>query len=76
MILHDLRATLREIGMEDVLIRERRQLAIRRDMVDCDYYRMLEGDMNAINSYGGSYMTEYSWAELTAGQLQFRKHIV
>ena len=73
LILHDLRATLREIGMEDVLIRERRQLAIRRDMVDCDYYRMLEGDMNAINSYGGAYMTEYSWAELTAGQLQFRK---
>ena len=26
-------------------IRERRQLAIRKDMVDCDYYRMLNGDI-------------------------------
>lgn len=73
LILHDLRATLRQIGMESVLIRERRQLAIRRDMVDCDYYRMLAGDMEAINAFGGTYMTEYSWAELTTGRLQFRK---
>ena len=73
LILHDLRATLREIGMEDVLIRERRQLAIRKDKVDCDYYRMLAGDMNAVNAFGGTYMTEYSWAELTAGRLHFQK---
>ena len=73
LILHDLRATLREIGMEDVLIRERRQLAVRRDLLDCDYYRMLEGDMNAVNTFRGAYMTEYSWAELTAGRLQFQK---
>ena len=71
-LLTDLRGTLRKIGMEEVLIRERRQLAIRRDMVDCDYYRMLEGDIEAINAFGGTYMTEYSWAELTAGRLQFR----
>ena len=73
LILHDLRATLREIGMEDALIRERRQIAIRRDKVDCDYYRMLEGDMDAVNAFGGAYMTEYSWAELTAGRLHFQK---
>ena len=73
VILHDLRATLEEIGMDGVLIRERRQLAVRRDMVDCDYYRMLEGDIEAINAFGGTYMTEYSWAELTTGRLQFRK---
>ena len=72
LILHDLRATLRELGLEDILIRERRQLAIRRDRVDCDYYRMLEGDVEAINAFNGSYMPEYSWAELTAGRLQFR----
>ena len=72
-LLTDLRKTLRGIGMEDLLIRERRQLAIRQDLVDCDYYRMLEGDMEAVNAYRGEYMVEYSWAELTAGRLQFRK---
>lgn len=71
-ILHDLRATLREIGMEDLLIRQRRQLAVRRELLDCDYYRMLEGDMDAVNAFGGTYMMEYSWAELTTGRLQFR----
>ena len=71
-ILHDLRTTLREIGMEDLLIRQRRQLAVRREMLDCDYYRMLAGDMEAINAFGGTYMIEYSWAELTTGRLQFR----
>ena len=72
-IISDLKATLQEIGMEDLLIRKRRQLAVRRDMMDCDYYRMLDGDMEAVNAFGGIYMAEYSWAELTAGKLQFSK---
>ena len=72
-LLSDLRETLHQIGMEDILIRKRRQLAIRRDMLDCDYYRMLDGDMEALNSYRGAYMTEYSWAEPTLGWLQFKK---
>lgn len=72
-LLTDLRDTLRELGAEDVLIRERRQLAVRRDRIDCDFYRMLDGDMDAVNAFDGTYMPEYSWAELTAGRLQFRK---
>lgn len=72
-LISDLRATLAAIGMEDALIRERRQIAVRRSMIDCDYYRMLEGDMSAVNAYRGEYMPEYSWAELTAGRLFFRR---
>ena len=71
-LISDLRATLREIGMEELLIRERRQIAVRREMVDCDYYRMLSGDMSAVNAYGGEYMVDYSWAELTSGRLHFQ----
>ena len=59
--------------MEDVLIREHRELAIRKGLVDCDYYRMLDGDMEALNSYNGKYMSDYSWAELTNAKLFFRK---
>ena len=73
-LISDLRATLMEIGMEDVLIRERRQIAVRRSMIDCDYYRMLDGDMAAVNAYRGEYMPEYSWAELTIGRLVFRRN--
>ena len=71
-IVSDLRSTLSEIGMEKLIVREHREIAIRRDMVDCDYYRMLEGDMQAINAFRGQYMSEYSWAEITAGYLAFR----
>ena len=73
VLINDLRTTLRGIGMEDALLRERRQLAIRRSMVDCDYYRMRDGDPDAINAYQGEYMRQYSWAELTAAKLHFRR---
>ena len=58
--------------MEEALIRGHRELAIRTDMIDCDYYRMLEGDMDAVNAYHGEYMKEYSWAELTNARLEFQ----
>ena len=71
-VLSDLRKTLASIGLEDILIREHRQVAIRRELIDCDYYRMLEGDVDALNSFNGEYMKQYSWAEMTAGELYFR----
>ena len=69
--ISDLRETLKDIDMEDVLIRRTNNIAIRTELLDCDYYRMLEGDMAAVNAYRGEYMTNYSWAELTAGNLYF-----
>ena len=65
--------SLKEIGMDRLLIRERRHIGIRREGLNCDYYRMLEGDMDAVNTCRGAYMPEYSWAELTNARLQFRK---
>ena len=69
ILISDLRHTLENIGMEDLVIRRRGQVAVMTDKLDCDYYRMLEGDMDAVNAYRGEYMVQYSWAELTAGQL-------
>lgn len=68
----DLRKTLADIGMEDLLLRRRNQLAIVTELLDCDYYRMLDGDMEAVNAFRGEYMAQYSWAELTKGNLFFR----
>ena len=72
-MISDLKKTLSAIGLDDALIRYSGQAAIRRERVDCDYYKMLEGDMAAVNAFRGEYMTQYSWAELTAGRLYFRK---
>ena len=69
VLISDLRHTLANIGQEDIVVRSRGQVAVMADQVDCDYYRMLKGDMDAVNAYRGEYMSQYSWAELTAGQL-------
>ena len=71
ILISDLRQTFARYGLEDVLIRRSGQIAIRKDRVDCDYYRMLEGDVDAVNAYQGDYMVQYSWAEMTAGRLAF-----
>ena len=71
-LLSDLRGTLKEIGMEDAIIRHRASLAVNRARIDCDYYRMQDGDVDAINSFRGEFMVQYSWAEITAGMLEFR----
>ena len=72
-LISDMKATFQEAGIEDALIRRSGQLAIQRERIDCDYYRMLDGDMNAANAYRGEYMSQYSWAEITSGKLYFRQ---
>jgi len=67
----DLRTSLSQIGMEEVLISQGQSIAVRTDLLDCDYYRMLEGDVTAKNTFRGEYMEQYSWAEQTKGSLIF-----
>lgn len=71
ILISDLKRVLESIGKEDLILRRSGQIAIRREGIDCDYYRMLAGDMDAVNSFRGEYMVQYSWAEVTAGQLTF-----
>ena len=71
VLTKDLRDTLASVGMEAALIREHDQWAIRKKLLDCDYYRLLEGDVEAASDYHGEYMNQYSWAEQTAARLQF-----
>ena len=72
-LIRNLKKTLESIGQKDLLIRSRGRTAIRTEGINCDYYHMLEGDMEAVNSYRGEYMSQYLWAELKAEQLSFRK---
>lgn len=67
-----MKSTLVGIGQADAIIRKGSTLAIRPERVDCDYYRMLEGDMRAVNQFRGAYMEQYSWAEMTKGTLRFK----
>ena len=71
VLINDLKNTLKTIGMDNVLIREKREIAIKRELIDCDYYRFLGGNDDELDSYRGEYMSQYPWAELTNGRLEF-----
>ncbi len=73
-LVSDLRSTLAKIGMEKLLIRKSGILAIRPELIDCDYYKLLNGDDKAGKAYNGEYMSQYSWAEMTAGKLWFDRN--
>lgn len=66
-ILSSLRSTLREAGIEDILIKSRNHLAIDVNKIQCDAYDFEKWDAVAVNAFKGEYMTNYSWAEFTNG---------
>ncbi len=71
-IVSDLIKTLKSVNAEDMLIKKRNDISIDISKFDCDYYDFLKGDIRAVNSYAGEYMSNYSWAEFTTGFL-FRR---
>ena len=73
-LLYDLKGTLSEIGVQDIIIRRRGTIGIDATKLDCDYYRFLKGDIQAINAFQGEYMTQYSWAESTLGNIILQKN--
>lgn len=62
--------TLNSLGINDLIMKNRQGILVNTRIVDCDYYRFLEGDTRAINSFTGQYMSSYSWAEFTVGYLE------
>ena len=61
--------TLKDADAKDVIIKKFNSLAVDTTKVDCDYYRFLQWDIDAVNRYSGEYMSNYSWAEFMAGHL-------
>lgn len=64
--------TLNGVGIKDLILKNRQGILLNTKAVDCDYYKFLEGDTRAINSFTGQYMSAYSWAEFTVGYLESR----
>lgn len=60
---------LREVGIEDLLITSDNRRYLLTDKVDCDLYRIMEGDKSAAKKYNGMYLQEYSWSEERNAQL-------
>ena len=69
VIIRSLRETLRNAGIEEILEVKSGYLRIRPEQLDCDLYRFLKGDPEAVNAYRGEYMQGYSWAVFNAEAL-------
>ncbi|MCL2721758.1 MAG: response regulator [Treponema sp.] len=72
VIISCMMKTLKENGVSDIIVKKRNQIAIDKLKIKCDYYDFLNWDVSAVNAYEGEYMTNYSWAEMTAGELYMR----
>ena len=68
-ILSDSRKTFSKLGIEDIIVRKKLGIAVDKSKFECDVYSFIRGDVNAINSYLGEYMTNYYWAEFTTEYL-------
>ena len=68
-LLSDLKNTLDKYEVKDVFVYKRNNYSINPNKIECDYYKYLNYDVAAINSYAGEYMKQYSWAEMTNGYL-------
>lgn len=60
VIIRSLRDTLRKYGIEDIFELNKGYLRICPEKINCDMYRFMSGDVEAINSYRGEYMSSYS----------------
>ena len=69
VIIRSLRSTLEAYGISEILKLERGTLRIVPQALDCDMYRLFAGDRYCENEYRGEYMTPYTWANQTEGQI-------
>ena len=65
VVIRSLRTTLEEYGIGDIFEMRKGAMRICPEMLDCDLYHFLDGDIDAVNSFRGEYMSSYSWASLT-----------
>ena len=73
VIISCLMRTLKDNDLSDIIIKKRNQMAVDKSKIKCDYYDFLNLDAAAVNAYQGEYMSNYSWAEMTAAMLSARR---
>lgn len=64
-----LKSILDEAGISDILVTKGQTKCIDTDKVECDLYRMIDGDSSVIEGYNGKYLQRFAWAEETRAQL-------
>ena len=61
-LIADIQDTLNSLGQSDVFVKRYKECFIDPSKIECDAYAYKKGDPEAIRSYRGEYMSQYSWA--------------
>lgn len=61
-IVTDLSSSLKEVNADSILIKKYNYYAIDPSKFTCDYFEYCNGNISAINSYKGDFLTQYDWA--------------
>ena len=65
VIIRSLKTTLQQNGIGELLEMQSGTIRVRTELINCDLYKYLEGDEEAIGKYQGEYMNSYSWANFS-----------
>lgn len=64
-----LKNTLEEYGVSQIVESVNGKRRVAAEYVDCDLYRYLSSPQENASLFHGSYLTNYSWGEVTLGEL-------
>lgn len=66
-IIKSLKDTLKNEGVQDILIISRNSYSVDTSKFSCDLYEYEKGLPDAIRRFNGEYMTGYEWGEYKIG---------
>ncbi len=69
VIVRSLRESLNVSGAGEIFEIKSGMMRLNTDLFDCDLYRLLNGNVDAINEFRGEYMNAYSWANITEASI-------
>ena len=68
--LMNLKNTLKENGISEILAGQRGSLCLDCQKVSCDYFRLMNGEKKAADEFQGEFLFEYSWGEEYIAELE------
>lgn len=74
-VVSELMKALKAVDAADIILKNHTDIAVDTAKLDCDYYSATNGEIAGISAFTGEYMTNYSWAEFTLGELiKLKRH--
>lgn len=69
-LVADIKKTFLAYGISELFDTKRNAFRIKKELLVCDYFDLLDGKEDAARKFKGEYMSAYPWAEFTIGRLE------